>query len=1018
MALGSAIVVVSHHAALAQQAVTQTSSGGSGGPFDLWKEVGSRLRQFGPAGFLVLGLLAFVGWVVSQAGNLEKVIGWFRGREQPKPAPDPFPRQSATAADGDQAVVANVSDKGNVVAVGQDNQLLSGVSAGRDVVLGVKVEGDQAAGDKFSGDKVLGDKNVYLPAPQRPSLPEDQTLNNLPALGATADYGFVGRKEQLQKLSELMDSPGARVFLTGMGGVGKSELALQYAYTAVERYSGGILRLDARQGFDGMALEVISFVRTSFPGLIPKEGEAKDLLPQCWNCWPSADKPPEPVLLIFDDLIAHAEGYAAEERLCLGLPQRFRRLITQRDVAPTGSWNINLEVLDPVPARQLLQIQIGEDGKRRVNAEPQAADDLCAEVGFLPLALVLLGARLADLPDLTLKQLLENLKAKGAAAMALQKAHPELRASRGVVESLLVSWEPLAKETKELAILLALMAPAVIPWKLVERCWGTEADQAKSSELLDAQAELLRTNLLRWEQDGLYKLHPLVRLFLRLKSQEKPDQAQHWRTQLATGVAAVTREMIPVNITLEQVVEVRPFIPHLAQIATDDSALLHDNYLVWPYIGIGRFFEGQGDFIGSLPWRLECLSQCEQRLGRDHPETATSLNNLALLYNSLGAYSKAEPLLIRALAIIEKALGPDHPDTATSLHNLAGLYYNQGAYAKAEPLHIRALGIIENALGPDHPSAAISLNSHASLQFSQGAYAKAEAICIRVLAIIERAFGSDHPTTAISLNNLAGLYRIQGAYTKAEPLLIRALTIREKALGPDHPYTSSSLNHLAVLYSSQGGYAKAEPLHIRALAIREKALGPDHPDTAQSLNNLARLYENQGAYAKAEPLFIRALAIEEKVLGPAHPSTATTLNNLAVLYLSQGAYTEAKPLLIRTLAIREKALGPDHPDTAESLNNLAVLYLSQGAYIEAEPLLIRALAIREMVLGPDHPDIAQSLNNLAGLYYKQGAYAKSEQVYVRALAIDQMVLGPEHPNTLATSKHLELSRAALGGQAT
>lgn len=848
------------------------TSGGSGGAFDLWKEAGTRLQQFGHAGFVVLGLLATVGWVVSQAGNLEKVIDWFRGREQPKPAPDPSPHQSATAADSDQAVVANVSGTSNVVAGGQGNQVLSGVSAGGDVVLGDKVEGDQVAGDKFGGDKVAGDKNVYLPAPQRPSLREDQTLHNLPALGATAAHGFVGRAMQLQKLSELMEPPSARVFLTGMGGVGKSELALQYAYAAMGGYPGGILRLDARKGFDGMALEVISVVRASFPNLIAEEGEAKDLLPQCWNRWPSNAQPPEPVLLILDDLSGNSEGYVAEERFCLGLPQRFHHLITQRDDAPTGSRHIDLEVLDPEPARQLLQIQSGDDGNRRIAAEPMAADDLCVEVGFLPLALVLLGARLADLPDLTLQQLLNNLKAKGAASMALQSAHPELRASRGVVESLLVSWEPLTKETKELAILLALMAPAVIPWKLVECCWDSEG-ASDTSSLLDAQAVLLRSNLLERQHPGMYKIHPLVRQFLRLQGQQMPETEQLYRERMAAVLAVIAGGMIPENITVEQVAAVEPFIPHLAEVAGNNPASLRDEQLSWPYSGLGRFYRGQGDYSRALAWYTECLSQCEQRLGPDHPETATSLNNLAGIYERQGAYAKAEPLHERALAIYENELGPDHSHTATSLSNLALIHQGLGAYAKAEPLFARALAIREKALGPDHPE------------------------------------------TASSLNNLAMLYYAQSEFTKAEPLLERALTINMKALGAEHPEAACSLNNLGMLYHDQGSFTKAQALLERALAINEKALGTDHPVTARSLNNLAWIYELQGAFAKAEPIFERALEINEKVLGPDYPETATSLCNLALLYENQGAYAKAEPLLERALEIIEKSLGPDHPKT-------------------------------------------------------------------------------------------------------
>jgi tetratricopeptide (TPR) repeat protein len=99
------------------------------------------------------------------------------------------------------------------------------------------------------------------------------------------------------------------------------------------------------------------------------------------------------------------------------------------------------------------------------------------------------------------------------------------------------------------------------------------------------------------------------------------------------------------------------------------------------------------------------------QLGKDHPDTALSLNNLAFLYYSQGKYAEAEPLYRRALDITEKALGKDHPSTARSLNNLALLYHSQRKYAEAEPLYQQLLTITEAALGSDHPALATTLNS-------------------------------------------------------------------------------------------------------------------------------------------------------------------------------------------------------------------------------------------------------------------------------------------------------------------
>ncbi len=469
---------------------------------------------------------------------------------------------------------------------------------------------------------------------------------------------------------------------------------------------------------------------------------------------------------------------------------------------------------------------------------------------------------------------------------------------------------------------------------------------------------------------------------------------------------------------------------------------------MWEWIDQANALEAKGDYGKAAALWEQVLAWREQAQGPDHPDTATSLNNLGMLYIQESVFTKAEPLLVRALAIRNRILGTDHPFTALSIHNLAWLYYKQNNNAKAEPLYLRAISIAEKALGPDHPGLALGFNNLGLLYTSQAQYAKAEPFYLRGLRIREKALGPDHLDTATSLISLGLHYNKLNVYGKAEPLLRRALAIREKALGEDHPdvafvlvslgllysergdYAKAealylralatmqrrrgpdhqeavlSLNNLAILHYKQGAYAKAEPLYLRALAITEKALGPDHPFTATSLNNLSALYESQGAYVKAEPLYLRALAIMEKVHGPDHDDTATSLNNLAALYHSQGAFTKAEPLLLRALAIKEKALGPDHSDTALSLLNLATVYEGQGAFAKAEPLKRRALTINEKALGPVHPITAASLNSLAVLYDSQGAFAKAEPLYLRALAIREKALGPDHPDTAGSLNNL------------
>lgn len=217
--------------------------------------------------------------------------------------------------------------------------------------------------------------------------------------------------------------------------------------------------------------------------------------------------------------------------------------------------------------------------------------------------------------------------------------------------------------------------------------------------------------------------------------------------------------------------------------------------------------------------------------------SAENLTKSAVRLYSAGQYAEAEPILKQALLIRERALGPEHPDTATSLNNLAMLYEKQGKHREALPILERALVICEKALGPEHPDTIIGVNNLAIALISQGSYQAAAPLLKRALALREQLLGDEHPDTGKSVNNLAMLYEKLGQYRDAVPLLERALGIREKTLGAEHHDTAMSLNNLAMLYQRLARYAEAGPLFERGLAIAEKILGAEHPDTTTIRQN-------------------------------------------------------------------------------------------------------------------------------------------------------------------------------------
>ena len=802
--------------------------------------------------------------------------------------PQPEPPRSDPGSD-------ELIPSGSTVEVGgPENLSLSSVSTGGDLTVASGapvVQGDMVTGDKFTGDKVYGDKitNIQEAPKTKPTLPAE-TPHNLPERTTSAER-FVGRSQELEHLKSLLAPEGSRAYLTGMGGVGKSELAIQHAYGSLDLYRGGILRLDARQGLDAMALQVVTFCRGVFPDLaLPEDKSPTDLLPLCWSQWPASANPPEPVLLILDDQRGDKGGYEAERKLLEGLPPRFRRLITQRQTAPTNAQAMELPLLEREASLELLALQAGEGGTVRLKAEEQAADGLCSEVGDLPLALVLLGARLAERPDLRLDQLLADLQAKGAAAKALQQAHPELGAMRGVVEALLISWEPLTDPAKSLLLLLSVMAPAVIPWELVEACRLPELEVEEGSAFGDQQAELLRAQFVERSGPGLYQLHPLVRQFLRLQSQEQPEEMSRWRKQLAAAVAGVCREQIPQTLTLEQVQGLKVFLPHIQLVAEHLADDLGEEDLIWPTLGLARVAEHQAAFAEALKWYQLALELSELRLGPNHPDAATALNNLAQLLKVTNRLAEAEPLMRRALAIDEASYGNDHPNMAIRLNNLAGLLMDTNRLEEAEPLMRRTLAIDEAIYGNGHPKVARDLNNLAGLLQSTNRLAEAEPLMRLALAIDEASYGNDHPNVAIRLNNLALQLQDTNRLEEAEPLMRRALAIDEVCYGNDHPNVAIGLNNLARLLHDTNRLAEAEPLMRRALAIDEASYGNDHPNVAIRLNNLAQLLQATNRLAEAEPLMRRMVEIfiAFQRQGYQHPNLEAGVGNYITLLKSMG----------------------------------------------------------------------------------------------------------------------------------
>jgi tetratricopeptide (TPR) repeat protein len=744
-----------------------------------------------------------------------------------------------------------------------------------------------------------------------------------------------GRDDDLQKLEQQLGpipenaaTPSRAVALIGMGGVGKTRLAIEHAWRNAARHSAVLLAPASTPEALNRTLAGLAAVLD----LPEKDATEEAVQRQAVIGWLGSHPG---WLLILDGI----DGKAAAQAVEALLPQirGGQVLFTTR----LSKWSavvqrLPLEVLSTEAAAAFL-LERTASGRRDEPDDPGMARELAQDLDGLALALEQAGAYI-DVRGISFSSYRRDWQERRE--KVLSWFDPQLmQYPESVATTWLTSFQQLSTEAQTLLRRLAWLSPEPIPESLLDVAFPLDVgDTAEPIEAMDALVELDRYSLVsRSRQSDSFLRHRLVQEVGRLWQGQDPATSQ-----------------------------LEPALRWLAAAFQGDP----QDVRYWP-------------MLDPLATHVQTLAGFADAAGLADP-TALLMNQLGVLLLGKAAYGEAEPLMHRALAIDEAAYGPDHPTVAIRHNNLAALLQTTNRLAEAEPLLRRALAINEAAYGPEHPTVATALNNLAWLLKATNHLAEAEPLMRRVLAIDEAAYGPDHPDVARDLNNLALLLQATNRLEEAESLYRRALAIDEPAYGPDHPNVAKDLNNLALLLQATNRLKEAEPLYRRALAIDEAAYGPDHPDVARDLNNLAQLLQATNRLEEAEPLMRRTLEIDEAAYGPDHPDVAKDLNNLATLLQATNRLEEAEPLMRRTLAIFEAAYGPEHPDVATALNNLAGLLQDTNRLAEAEPLMRRGLVIL-LSFGFEHPNLQAGLANYIQLL--QAMELTEAQITERIMAL-------------------------------
>jgi serine/threonine-protein kinase len=427
---------------------------------------------------------------------------------------------------------------------------------------------------------------------------------------------------------------------------------------------------------------------------------------------------------------------------------------------------------------------------------------------------------------------------------------------------------------------------------------------------------------------------------------------------------------------------------------------------------MGEVYQSLGAFDAAAPLLERALTLRRDMLDTPPLDVADNLNSLAVLRQETGQYATADSLFRAALAIQEAQLGPDAPVVAATLHNWGTLLHVQAQYDRADALFQRALAIRTAQFGAADPRTASTLNEIASLRFDQDDMDAAETLYRQTLNVRRAHHDGDHPDVAASLNNLAMVLRHRGAFDEAEALYTEALAMRERLYDGPHPDIAHTLNHLARLHYNRGDHEAAEPIARRALAMRIDLFGEEHVEVTASMGSLAGILGGLGRHDEQAAYYRRALEIVQTTLGPEHPYAAGFTHSLAAALHAAGDRTDAERYYRQSLTLHRTLFPDGHANTAYPLIRLGALLTETDRAAEAEPLLREAVALRTGALGADHWRVAVARNTLGWCLATAGRHAEAEPLLTESHAVLLDTHGPDDPRVETAQQRLAQLRTA------
>jgi tetratricopeptide (TPR) repeat protein len=798
---------------------------------------------------------------------------------------------------------------------------------------------------------------------------------------------FTGREELLERLHRAIGSDVTAVVphaLHGFGGVGKTQLAIEYAYRYGHEYEL-VWWIPADQPI---------LVRSALAALAPHLGLPSATMTGTEDAVTAVldalrrGRPYEKWLLIFDnadrpediqDVLPHGPGHV---------------LITSRNHTWEG-------VVDTVAVDVFTRAESIEFLRKRAprTFTEEDADRLAEELGDLPLALEQAGALQAE-TGMSVDEYLRLLKERATQLLDANKAADYPLSVTAAWSLSVAQIAQRLPEALELLRCCAFFGPepiprdvfGMLPEQYVEgsRMAGLLADPILLSKAI---RELGRFALVRIDSESrTLQVHRLIQALLRADLSEEERQSFRHQVHLLLAAAAAP-------LRTEDNANWPRYAELLAHLTPADVAECQDTRVREFALNIVRYLYSAGQYQSAVDIVQRLLDRWRGDSGEDDLHVLKGQRHLGTVLRELGDYRRSFELNRATLERMRRVLGEEHEETLLLSNSFGGDLRQRGDFNDALRHDIDSLRRHQEVFGPDHRRTARAMNNLAVDYMLLGDYTRAHELQQEAYNLQRRQSLLDKQAVLIAWNGLARVVRLRGDYFEACDIGEDAYEFGIQELGADHPWTLRTAKDLSIAKRRAGRIDEAYELARQTYSRVERRFGRDHPDTLAAALCLANAQRTGGEVEQALDLLRDSAERFARTYGRSHPFTFGCDMNLALLLRVSGDLAAARELDEESLRGFDGRLGRAHHYSLTCAINLASDLAELGDVAAARRLGEETLETLREVLGVDHPLTLAGAANLAIDLRAAGEEQRAEELLADTIARYERVLGHGHPDT-------------------